>query len=167
MGSQSQMLGFYLAGFLCLMLAVPKLTTEGHWSWCRVLLPLWVVLGHHALYMVVEFVWLSFADDGAVGEQATIRQSLGSYAYQVAALLCFLIFADNLLGRIEGNRGAHVVGAEVGLVGADLGVRCPQRGVPASVLVYGSTCRQSPNLRRVAAPRGSRIHINVKTPSYA
>jgi hypothetical protein len=102
MGSQFQMLGFYWAGFLCLMLAVLKLTIEEHWSWWRVLLPLWVILGHNALYIAVGFVWLTFADDGAAGEEATIRQSDDSYAYQVAALLCFLIFADNLLGRIEG-----------------------------------------------------------------
>jgi hypothetical protein len=98
-----QMLGFYLAGFLCLVLAVLKLTIEGHWSWWRVLLPLWVVLGHNALYIAVGFVWLCFADDGAAGEGATIRQDDRPYAYQLAAMLCLLIFADNLLGRIEGH----------------------------------------------------------------
>ncbi len=72
-------------------------------SWWRVLLPLWVVLGHNALYIVVGFVWLSFVDDGELSEEATIRESNSSYAYQVAALICFLIFADNLLGRIEGT----------------------------------------------------------------
>ena len=68
MGSQFQMLGLYLAGFLCLMLAVLKLTIEGHWSWWRVLLPLWVVLGHNALHIAVGFVCISFADDGATGD---------------------------------------------------------------------------------------------------
>ena len=33
MGQQIQMLGFYLAGFLSLVLVVLKLTIEGHWSW--------------------------------------------------------------------------------------------------------------------------------------
>ena len=32
------------------------------------------------------------------------RQNNGPYAYQLAAMLCFLVFADNLLGRIEGTR---------------------------------------------------------------
>jgi hypothetical protein len=32
-GRQIQTLGLYLAGFLCLVLAVLKLTIEGHWSW--------------------------------------------------------------------------------------------------------------------------------------
>jgi hypothetical protein len=99
-GRQIQMLGFYLAGSLCLVLAVLKLTIEVHWSWYRVLLPLWVVLGHNALYVTVGFVWLFFADAGAAGEEATIHQD--SYGYQLAAMLCFLIFIDNLLKRIEG-----------------------------------------------------------------
>ena len=76
MGSQFQMLGFYLAGFLCLILAVLKLTMEGHWSWWRVLLPLWVLLGHNALYIAVGFVWLTFADNNAEREEATIRQAM-------------------------------------------------------------------------------------------
>ena len=63
--------------------------------------PLRVVLGHNALYIAVGFVWLSFADDGPTGDETTIRESAGSYAYQVAALLCFLTFVDNMLGRIE------------------------------------------------------------------
>ena len=42
--------GFYWSGFLCLILTVLKLTLEAHWSWWRVLLPLWAVLGHNILY---------------------------------------------------------------------------------------------------------------------
>jgi hypothetical protein len=100
---QIQMLGIYLAGFLCLVLAVLKLMIKGHWSWWRVLLPLWVDLGHNALYIAVGFVWLFFADEGAAGEEVTIRQDHRPYVYQLAAMLCSLIFADNLLGLIEGH----------------------------------------------------------------
>jgi hypothetical protein len=85
------------------VLTVLKLTIEGQWSWWRVFLPLWVVLGHNALYITVGFVWLFFADDGAAGEEVTIRQDDGPFGYQLAALLCFLIFADDLLRRIEGH----------------------------------------------------------------
>jgi hypothetical protein len=60
-----QLAGFYWSGFLCLGLAVLKLTLERHWSWWRVLLPLWVVLGHNILYLSVGFVWLSLLHDGA------------------------------------------------------------------------------------------------------
>ena len=86
-----------------MVLAVLKLTIEVHWSWWRVLLPLWVVLGHNVLYIAVGFVWLFFVDDGGAGERVTIRQDDHSYGYQLAAMLCFLIFADSLLGRIEGH----------------------------------------------------------------
>jgi hypothetical protein len=97
-----QMLGFSLAAFLCVALAVLKLTGEGHWSWWRVLLPLWVILGHNILYVMVGFVWILFAETGTGREKATIRQDHDPYGYQLGAMLCFLIFLDTLLKRIEG-----------------------------------------------------------------
>jgi len=45
----------------------------------------------------------SFADDGSAGDEVAIRQDDGPYGYQLAAMLCFLIFADNLLRRLEGH----------------------------------------------------------------
>ena len=99
-----QMLGFSLAGFLCVALAVLKLTSKVHWSWWRVLLPLWLVLGHNILYVAVGFVWIYFAEYGAKGEEATIRQDHDPYGYQLGAMLCCLIFLDNLLKQIEGPR---------------------------------------------------------------
>jgi hypothetical protein len=62
-----------------------------------------VVLGHNALSVTVWFIWLFFADDGVAGEAVTIRQDHRPCGYELAAMLCFLIFADNLLGRIEGK----------------------------------------------------------------
>jgi hypothetical protein len=70
-----------------LVLAVLKLTVEAHWSWWRGLLPFLVVLGHNILYVIIRFVWLSFADGGAAEEAVTIRQGDGGYGYQVAALV--------------------------------------------------------------------------------
>jgi hypothetical protein len=96
--------GFGWAGLLCLVLAVLKLTGEAPWSWWRVLLPCWVVLGHNILYVVIGFVWLSFSDDGATDEAVTIRKGQGGYGYQVAALVCFVVFADNVLSRLEGQQ---------------------------------------------------------------
>ena len=77
------MLGFSLAGFLCVALAVLKLTSEVHWSWWRVLLPLWLVLGHNILYVTVGLVWIYLAEYGAKGEVATIRQDHVPYGYQL------------------------------------------------------------------------------------
>ena len=41
--------GFYVAGLLCFVLAVLKLTMLVRWSWWRVLLPLWALVCHSAL----------------------------------------------------------------------------------------------------------------------
>ena len=94
--------GFYWTGFLCLILGVLKLTVETHWSWWRVLLPVMAALGHNILYITVGFAWLSFADDGLTKEDVVIREGHRACSYQVAALLCFAMFADNALRRIEG-----------------------------------------------------------------
>ena len=75
---------------------------QGPWSWWRGFLPFWAVLGHNILYIAVGFGWLCFADHGATEEEVTIRQGHGGYGHQLAALVCFFIFADNVLRRIEG-----------------------------------------------------------------
>lgn len=94
--------GFYWAGFLCLILGVLKLTLEMHWSWWRVMLPVWAVLGHNVLYIGVGFLWLSFSDDGVTDEEVVTRETNETYRYQLAALFCFAVFADDVLSRIEG-----------------------------------------------------------------
>jgi hypothetical protein len=66
------------------------------------LLPVWAVLGHGILYIGVGFLWLSFADDGVTEVEAVIREGNHTYGYQLAALLCFAMFADNMLRQIEG-----------------------------------------------------------------
>jgi hypothetical protein len=40
-----QTTGFWMVGFLSLVLAVLKLTVAGHWSWWRVMLPALAFLG--------------------------------------------------------------------------------------------------------------------------
>jgi hypothetical protein len=94
--SPLQWQGFRLAGLLCLGLAIVKLTLERQWSWWRVLLPFWTMVGHNALYIAMGFVWLHFVDDG----DATVNEE-APYGYQLAALLCFFLFLDNLVGRLE------------------------------------------------------------------
>ena len=93
--------GFCWAGLLCLVLAVLKLTGEAQWSWWRVMLPFWAVLGHNILYIILGFVWLSFADDSASGQGVTIREGHGVYSYQIGALACFAVLTDSVLRRIE------------------------------------------------------------------
>jgi hypothetical protein len=95
-----QWAGFYVAGVLCLGLTVLKLTMEGHWSWWRVLLPLWAILGHNIFYIAVGFTWLSFVSQGAPEhEEITVRDP--PFGYELGAMFCMLLFAHNLLRRIE------------------------------------------------------------------
>ena len=74
MAERFQAAGLCWSVFLCLILAVLKLTVKAHWSWGRVSLPIWAVLGHNILYITIGFVWLYFADDGAAQEATTIRK---------------------------------------------------------------------------------------------
>jgi hypothetical protein len=97
---QIQTASFFCSGLLCLLGALLKLTIAEHWSWWRVLLPLWAVLGHHVLYLAVGFVWLWWAEVGA-REEVTLRPDPHPYGYQLVGLLCFFLFTDHLLGRLE------------------------------------------------------------------
>ena len=103
MAERFQAAGLCWSVFLCLILAVLKLTVKADWSWGRVSLPIWAVLGHNILYITIGLVWLYFADDGAAEEATTIRKGQGGHGYQIAALVCFVVFADNVLRGIEGQ----------------------------------------------------------------
>ena len=103
MAERFQAAGLCWSVFLCLILAVLKLTVKADWSWGRVSLPIWAVLGHNILYITIGLVWLYFADDGAAEEATTIRKGHSGHGYQIAALVCFVVFADNVLRRIEGQ----------------------------------------------------------------
>jgi hypothetical protein len=46
--------GFWIFGFLSVVLAVLKLTVA-YWSWWRVMLPLLAYLGHNALYILAGY----------------------------------------------------------------------------------------------------------------
>jgi hypothetical protein len=104
-GKQIQTTGFYLSGFLSLALAALKRMAIVDWSWWRVLLPLWVFLGHNAAYLLVGFVCLFFARYGE--EQEEEEQSIDEtnllQSYNLASMLFVLIFVDNLLRWIEGR----------------------------------------------------------------
>lgn len=102
MRRQIQPAGFYLAGLLCLIFAVLKLATGVHWSWWRVMLPLWVVAGHLLLYIVVGFLWLTIVGS----EHARTGEFPHWEFYQLAALLCLLGFLDNLLRRVGPGESA-------------------------------------------------------------
>ena len=58
--------GFWIFGFLSVVLAALKLTVAAYWSWWRVMLPLLAYLGHNALYILaglICFHWLKDDDE--------------------------------------------------------------------------------------------------------
>lgn len=99
---QFQAKGFYVAGFGSLILVVLKLTEMKQWSWWRVLLPLWVVIGHNAMYLLVGFLCLfavRYGEDEKEEEPAKAQSD--RILYQAASLVCVLISTDNLLRWLE------------------------------------------------------------------
>ncbi len=61
-----QAMGFWMFGFLSVVLAVLKLTVAGYWSWWRVMLPFLAFLDHNAVYLLAGFLcfcWLKHEED--------------------------------------------------------------------------------------------------------
>jgi hypothetical protein len=98
-----QAMGFWMFGSLSVVLTVLKLTVAGYWSWWRVMLPLLAFLGHNAVHLLTGFLslcWLKHAEDE---EEPSTVQKHSREGYNIAALLFFFLFSDNLLRRIEGQ----------------------------------------------------------------
>src|SRR6516162_9867114 len=96
-------MGFWLFGSLSVVLAVLKLTVAGYWSWWRVMLPFLGFLGHNAVYLLAGFLgfcWLKHEEDE---EEPTTVQKHSRAGCNIAALLLFFLFLDNLLRRAEGQ----------------------------------------------------------------
>ena len=94
-----QAMGFWVFGFLSVVLAVLKLTVAAYWSWWRVMLPLLAFLGHNALYILAGllcFRWLKHEE-----EESTTAEKHSREGYNIAALLFFFLFLDNLLRNVE------------------------------------------------------------------
>src|SRR5947199_6077859 len=97
-----QAMGFWMFGFLSVALAVLKLTVAGYWSWWRVMLPFLAFFRHNAVYLAgfLCFCWLKQEEDE---EELTTVQKHSRAGYNIAALLFFFLFLDNLLRRVEGQ----------------------------------------------------------------
>ena len=93
-----------MAGLLCLVFTVVKLASALPWSWWRVLLPLWVVLWHDALYLAVGFIWLTWMICGREGDDLMVRRHRQLDRYQFGSMARALIFMDNVLRKM-GARG--------------------------------------------------------------
>jgi hypothetical protein len=93
--------GFWIFGFLSVVLAALKLTVAACWSWWRVMLPLLAFLGHNALYILTALISFRWLNDDEEESTSTDEHSWG--AYNIAALFFFFLFLDNLLRHFEGQ----------------------------------------------------------------
>ena len=67
------------------------------------MLPLLAFLGHNTVYLLAGFLclcWLKYEKDE---EEPTTVQKHSREGYNLAALLFFFLFLDNLLRRVEGQ----------------------------------------------------------------
>ena len=76
---QFQAKGFYLSGFVSLLLAVLKLTEMKQRSWWRIFLPLWVILGHNVIYGFLCLFAVRYGEDEEAEEPARVQS--GRIAY--------------------------------------------------------------------------------------
>ena len=105
---QYQAKGFYVAGVLCLVLAALKLTEMKLWSWWGMLLPLWVVIGHNAMYLLAGFLCLFAVRYGEEEEEREAAKVQGDrISLQIASLSCVLISTDNLLRWAERGESSY------------------------------------------------------------
>ena len=96
-----QATGFWMFGFLSAVFAVLKLTMVGYWSWWRVMLPLLAFLGHNVLYVLAGLICFRWLKHEA--EESTTADMHSRVGYNIAALLFYFLFLDNLLQHIEGQ----------------------------------------------------------------
>src|SRR5262249_16558769 len=97
-----QTAGFWIFGFLSVVLAVLKLTLAVYWSWWRGMLPLLAFLGHNALYVLAGllcFRWLKHE-----GEESTTAEKHSREGYNIAALLFFFLFFGQPVATCRGTR---------------------------------------------------------------
>ena len=96
-----QTAGFWIFGLISMMLAVLKWTVAPYWSWWRVMLPLLAYLGHNALYILTALIcfrWLKHEEEGSTAADEHARDG-----YNIAGLLFFFMFLDNLFRHVEGQ----------------------------------------------------------------
>ena len=93
--------GFWIFGFLSVVLAILKLTVATYWSWWRILLPPLAFLGHNALYVLVGLLCFRWLKNEA--EESTTACNDSRMGYNIVALAFFFMFLDNLLRREEGQ----------------------------------------------------------------
>ncbi len=79
-----QTAGFWVFGFLSVVLAVLKLTLAAYWSWWRVMPPLLAFLGHNALYILAGLICFRWLKHEAEESTTAEKYSREGYTKMVA-----------------------------------------------------------------------------------
>ena len=95
-----QATGFWMFGFLSVVLAVLKLTVAGYWSWWRVMLPFLAFLGHNAVYLLAGFLcfcWLKHEEDEE--EPTTVAEAFEGGVQLSGAVIFLPVFGQPVATR--------------------------------------------------------------------
>jgi len=131
-----------MSGCVSLVLAALKLTEMKSWSWWRVFLPFWVIVGQNVIYVLVGFLCLfavRYGEDEEAEEPAKVQSD--RIVYQVASLVCVLISTDNLLRWLERGRKLQLVLAVLGKRGNGGFVWDSRPG--CTILLLGRHCKEA------------------------
>ena len=73
------------------------------------MLPLGIIVGFNVTKMVVAFIYRSFAHipERPDGDEAEVLEPHTLDAHNVAAMIFFVVFGDNLVRWIEGSETSH------------------------------------------------------------
>src|SRR5262245_2727045 len=102
-----QTAGFWIFGFLSVVLAVLKLTVATYWSWWRVMLPLLAFLGHNALYVLAGLLCLRWLKHDEEESTTADKHSLGRLQHCGAAI--FLPVFGQLVATCRGTRMGQIL----------------------------------------------------------
>ena len=96
-------MGLYVAAGLTLLLAMVKLTGLREWSWWRIALPLMIILGFMAVYIVTGFLYFSLVPvkERPPEEETSRLRTHDRIPYYWTSLLGFACFAVNVVSRLE------------------------------------------------------------------
>jgi len=101
--------GLYICSVIAIVMLVLKLSVIDTWSWWRVLLPLGLFVGFNATNIVVAFTYLSFTNipERPDGDEDEVLEPHELDAHNLAAMLFFGVFGDNVVRWIEGSETSH------------------------------------------------------------
>ena len=101
--------GFFLFGALTLIMVIVNLAGIASWSWWRALLPIGIFAGFNVMYIVVGFIYLTWAriPARADGDEAAIMAPHEFSVHHVASMLFFIIFADNAVRWLEASDDSY------------------------------------------------------------